>query len=286
MLNGGFGTTHNSSLIAEYSAMLGDAILRHRTRVAEHSARVQAELASRVKSEFIATMSHELRTPLNAVIGFSKILGEHHRRRLADAEVVEYGSLIHEAAAHLLSIINDILEISKIQSGKFTLDLREVALEEVLQACVASFRLLAQEARVTIESRIPPNLPAVRGDAVKLRQIFTNLISNAVKFTPCGGTITLSAAVTADDVVEVTVEDTGIGMTADELVIALTPFGQVDSGASRWREGTGLGLPIVKGLVELHGGRLELESEKGRGTRAIVTLPPVPDPSGAALNGF
>ena len=149
MLNGGFGTTHNSSLIAEYSALLGDAILRHRTRVAEHSARVEAELASRVKSEFIATMSHELRTPLNTVIGFSKILGEHDRRRLPTRR--SSTRLIHDAAAHLLSIINDILEISKIQSGKFTLEARDVALEEVLQACVASFRVLAQEARVTIE---------------------------------------------------------------------------------------------------------------------------------------
>src|SRR5512134_38945 len=111
MLNGGFGTTPTTSLISEYSALLGDAILRHRTRVAEHSARIEAELASRVKSEFIANMSHELRTPLNTVIGFSKILGEHDRRRLPDADVVEYARLIHDAAAHLLSVINDILDI-------------------------------------------------------------------------------------------------------------------------------------------------------------------------------
>ena len=249
MLNGGYSTTPNTSLISEYSALLGDAILRHRTRVAEHSARVEAELASRVKSEFIATMSHELRTPLNTVIGFSKILGEHDRR-LPDGEVVEYAHLIHDAAAHLLAIINDILEISKIQSGRFTLEARDVALEEVLQACVASFRVMAQEARVTIDSRVPADLPLVRGDAVKLRQIFTNLVCNAVKFTPSGGTIALRAATTAEGGVLIAVQDTGIGMTPDELLVAMTPFGQVDGGRSRWREGTGLGLPIAKGLVE------------------------------------
>jgi two-component system, cell cycle sensor histidine kinase PleC len=278
MLNGGYSTTPNTSLISEYSALLGDAILRHRTRVAEHSARVEAELASRVKSEFIATMSHELRTPLNTVIGFSKILGEHDRRRLPDGEVVEYAHLIHDAAAHLLAIINDILEISKIQSGRFTLEARDVALEEVLQACVASFRVMAQEARVTIDCRVPADLPLVRGDAVKLRQIFTNLVCNAVKFTPSGGTVALRAATTAEGGVLIAVQDTGIGMTPDELLVAMTPFGQVDGGRSRWREGTGLGLPIAKGLVELHGGTLEIRSVKGRGTQAVVSLPPRPKP--------
>jgi two-component system cell cycle sensor histidine kinase PleC len=286
MLNSGFGTTKHTSLIADYSALLGDAILRHRTRVAEHSARVEAELASRVKSEFIATMSHELRTPLNTVIGFSKILGEHNRRRLPDGEVVEYARLIHDAAAHLLSVINDILEISKIQSGRFALEMRDVALEEVLQACVSSFRIMAQEACVTIDGRVPAELPLVRGDAVKLRQIFTNLVGNAVKFTPSGGTIALRAAMTPAGGVMVTVEDTGIGMTPDELLVALTPFGQVDGGRSRWREGTGLGLPIAKGLVELHGGTLEIVSEKGRGTRVIVILPRADFAVAPALDGF
>lgn len=278
MLNGGYSTTPNTSLISEYSALLGDAILRHRTRVAEHSARVEAELASRVKSEFIATMSHELRTPLNTVLGFSKILGEHDRRRLPDGEVVEYAHLIHDAAAHLLAIINDILEISKIQSGRFTLEARDIALEEVLQACVASFRVMAQEARVTIDSRVPADLPLVRGDAVKLRQVFTNLVCNAVKFTPSGGTVALRASTTAEGGVLVAVQDTGIGMTPDELLVAMTPFGQVDGGRSRWREGTGLGLPIAKGLIELHGGTLEIRSVKGRGTQAVVSLPPRPKP--------
>ncbi len=278
MLNGGYSTTPNTSLISEYSALLGDAILRHRTRVAEHSARVEAELASRVKSEFIATMSHELRTPLNTVLGFSKILGEHDRRRLPDGEVVEYAHLIHDAAAHLLAIINDILEISKIQSGRFTLEARDIALEEVLQACVASFRVMAQEARVTIDSRVPADLPLVRGDAVKLRQVFTNLVCNAVKFAPSGGTVALRASTTAEGGVLVAVQDTGIGMTPDELLVAMTPFGQVDGGRSRWREGTGLGLPIAKGLVELLGGTLEIRSVKGRGTQAVVSLPPRPKP--------
>ena len=164
--------------------------------------------------------------------------------------------------------------------------MRDFALEEVLQACVASFRVMAQEACVTIDSRVPAELPLVRGDAVKLRQVFTNLVCNAVKFTPSGGTIALRAGMTPAGAVAVTVEDTGIGMTADELLVAMTPFGQVDGGRSRWREGTGLGLPIAKGLVELHGGTLELTSEKGRGTRVVVILPRPDFALAPALDGF
>lgn len=260
--------------MGEYAMLLGDAVLRHRARVAEHSARIEAELANRVKSEFIANMSHELRTPLNTVIGFSKILSEHDRRRLPDKEIVEYSNLILDAATHLLAVINDILDISKIQSGKYALDAREIAIDDILVACLSSFKLHAVEAEVKLTNRIALDLTPVRGDSVKLRQIFTNLISNAIKFTPKGGTVAVEAYRRGDDGVTVTVRDTGIGMTAEEVMVALTPFGQVDGSRQRWREGTGLGLPIARALVQLHGGELKVQSQKGVGTEISVILPP------------
>ena len=257
----------------EYASLLSEAVLRHRARVAEQSARIEADLASKVKSEFIANMSHELRTPLNTVIGFSKLLTQHHLRRLPDKEIVEYATLIHDAAGHLLSVINDILDISKIQSGKYTLDAREVNVGEILAASVSSFRMMASEAHVDLNFTLAPDLRAIRGDAEKLRQIFTNIISNALKFTPAEGTVDVTARGTGTGGVVISIRDSGVGMTAEEIGIALTPFGQVDGGRSRWREGAGLGLPIAKALVELHGGSLELRSNKGSGTEAIITLP-------------
>ena len=263
----------SNSLISEYSSLLGDAVLRHRTRVAEHSARIEAEVASRVKSEFIANMSHELRTPLNTVVGFSKLLSEHDRRHLKDDEIVQYATLIHDSAGHLLAVINDILDISKIQSGKYTLDAREIALDEVLHISVASLELMSAEAGVIVEKEIGADLPMIRGDSVKLRQVFTNIIGNAIKFTRSGGTVTIRAMRMPDGGALVEIADTGIGMSEEEIKIAMTPFGQVDSSRARWRDGTGLGLPISKSLIDLHSGKLDIMSEKDVGTTVSVLLP-------------
>jgi two-component system, cell cycle sensor histidine kinase PleC len=274
MLNGAFGKPKSASLMGEYSTLLGDAVLRNRTRAAEHAARIEAELANRVKSEFIANMSHELRTPLNTVIGFSKILTEHDRRRIPDKEIVEYAQLILDGAGHLLSVINDILDISKMQSGRYTLDAREINIGDVLKSAILSLKDQSDEAGLEIEVRIAPGLPAVRGDAGKLRQVFANILSNAVKFTTKGGSVAVEALRLAEGGVVILVRDTGIGMTLEELQVALSPFGQVDGGHSRWREGTGLGLPIAMALVELHGGELKVRSVKGQGTEVAILFPP------------
>jgi two-component system cell cycle sensor histidine kinase PleC len=259
--------------MGEYSALLADSVLRHRAWTAEHAARLEMQLASKVKSEFIANMSHELRTPLNTVIGFAKLLGEHETRRLKDAEVVEYADLIRDAATHLLAVINDILDISKMQSGRYTLDAREVDLAEVLQAVLASYKQGAVEVGVLLSSRYDADLPAIRGDPAKLRQIFSNLVSNAIKFTQPGGSVTVEARALPDGGAAVYVRDTGLGMSKEEVAIALTPFAQVDASHSRWREGTGLGLPIARALVQLHGGRIEIHSAKSLGTEVAVLLP-------------
>jgi two-component system, cell cycle sensor histidine kinase PleC len=259
--------------MGEYSALLADAVLRQRAREAEHVARVEMELASKVKSEFIANMSHELRTPLNTVIGFAKLIGESRRRQLTSDQIVEYADLIRDAATHLLTVINDILDISKMQSGKYTLDAREIDLKEIVEVVVASFARNAADLGVSIESNVDPAVPTVRGDPSKLRQVFNNLISNAVKFTPPGGSVSVSAGGLTDGGAAITIRDTGVGMTKDEIALALTPFSQVDASHSRWREGAGLGLPIAKALVQLHGGKLEVRSAKSLGTEVAVTLP-------------
>ncbi len=273
MIGGAIFKQSGVSLMGEYASLVGEAILRQRTREAEHAARIEAELANRVKSEFISNMSHELRTPLNTMIGFSKLISEHDKRRLPDAEIVEYAKLINDAAGHLLSVINDILDISKLQSGRYTLDASEINVEDVLQLAYTANRNAAREAGISLDLEVAANLPLIRGDAAKLRQAFHNIISNAIKFTLQGGAVKIEAIRLADGGVAVVIRDTGVGMSPDEVKLATTPFGQVDGKRTRWREGAGLGLPIARSLVELHGGQIRIQSEKGRGTEVGVILP-------------
>lgn len=272
MLNGSSKNLRSDSLMSEYASLLGDAVLRQRARSAEHSARAVSEHADRIKSEFVSNMSHELRTPLNTVIGFSKILSEHQSQNLNGEQITEYATLIHDAAIDLLSVVNDILDISKIQTGTYTLDRQEVDLLSVLTAAAHAARGLGNARDISVEFRAD-DLPAITGQANKLSQIFNSILSNAVKFTHPGGTVTVTAESASDNTVAITIRDTGVGMNAEELSVALKPFGQVDGSRTRWQEGTGLGLYIARALTELHGGQLRIRSKKDVGTEVTVTLP-------------
>jgi signal transduction histidine kinase len=230
----------------------------------------RAELASRAKSQFLATMSHELRTPLNAIIGFSELLGSD--LAVAERNRVEYAKDIRDSGSHLLRIINDILDLSKIEAGKLALDLEPVAMKEVVESCRRIVAERAAEAQLELAVDCPADLPLVRGDLCKLKQIVLNLVSNSVKFTPAGGRIVIRAAA-AGPAIAVTVEDSGIGIAEEDIPTALAPFGQVDSSLARKYAGTGLGLSLTKSLVELHGGTFELSSRPGEGTTIRFTLP-------------
>jgi signal transduction histidine kinase len=236
-------------------------------------AKEEAELASRSKSEFLANMSHELRTPLNAVIGFADILKGEVFGPLGDQRYVDYAGDIRDSGLHLLKLINDVLDVSKIEFGKIALADETVDVAAVAQSCVRLMHDRADAAGITITQSLPLDLPLVQADELRLKQILLNLLSNAVKFTQPGGAVTLSGA-SDERGLCIIVEDTGIGIEPGDLATALRPFGQIDSRLARKYQGTGLGLPLTKSMVELHGGRLEIESVPGVGTKATVWLPP------------
>jgi len=246
---------------------------RKRVEVDLRRAKDEAELASRSKTEFLANMSHELRTPLNAIIGFSDILTGQIFGPLSDARYVDYARDIRDSGLHLLTLINDVLDIAKVEFGKVELLEETVDIVAVIESCLRLVRERAQTAGIQLEQALPPALPYLLGDGRRLKQILLNLLSNSVKFTPGDGRVTVSASHDADGF-RLTVEDTGIGIAADDLETALRPFGQIDSRLARKYQGTGLGLPLARSMAELHGGRLELRSAPGEGTRATLWLPP------------
>ena len=250
-----------------------DMTERDRVEQALRDAKESAENSSRAKTEFLANMSHELRTPLNAVIGFTEIMQHEMFGPLGDARYKGYTNDIIESARHLLKIINDILDVSKAEAGQLELQEGEIDPKQVI---AASLRLVEERARrdgVTITLEPSDGLPWLFADQRKLIQIFVNLLSNAAKFTPEGGRVSVASGMTPDGAMFFTVSDTGIGMTKEDIVTALIPFGQIDSTLSRRYEGTGLGLPLVKAFVELHGGVLDITSVTGQGTSVTVTLP-------------
>ncbi len=235
------------------------------------TARDHAEMASRSKTEFLANMSHELRTPLNAIIGFSEVLKEEMFGAIGNERYVTYAHDIHDSGMLLLDIINDILDVSKAEAGKLELHEEPVDIRNTVMSSLRLIRARAAEGDLRLKLDIPRGLPPLMVDQRMLKQILINLLSNAVKFTPAGGEVTISVECRKGEVA-FSVADTGIGIDEKDLGRALEPFAQVDSAFSRQHQGTGLGLPLVKSLVELHGGRLSIESRLGQGTRVTVHL--------------
>jgi signal transduction histidine kinase len=231
-----------------------------------------AAAGNQSKSQFLATMSHELRTPLNAVIGFSEILKDEIFGPVGSARYKDYAASIHRSGSHLLGLINDILDISKFDAGKLELHDEPVDVGRVLADCICLMEPQAQKANVTMQTDLTQGAFLLKADDRRLRQVLLNLLSNAVKFTPDGGAVSISAA-SRDGGLAITVTDTGIGIAAKDIPLALERFGQIDSTLSRRYQGTGLGLPLAKHLVELHNGSLAIESEVGNGTTVTITFP-------------
>jgi signal transduction histidine kinase len=236
------------------------------------AAKDAAETASRAKTEFLANMGHELRTPLNAIIGFSTMMREGTFGPL-DGKYLEYATAIAESGCHLLTVINGILDMARAESNRMVLVEEEVEIARAVAFSLGTIEEMAQRAGIDCRSELPDDLPRFLGDAAKLRQILINLISNAVKFTPAGGEVRVTVEREPDDGLAFRVADTGIGIPHDKLSLALAPFGQIDGGLNRRYDGLGLGLPLAKRLVELHGGTMEIASEPGKGTAVTARFP-------------
>ena len=241
------------------------------------AAKDQAEAATRTKAEFLAMMSHELRTPLNAVIGFSEIIGRESLGPVGHPQYRDYAEDIRAGADHLLNMVEDILEFTRSESGESELKETIVGVRDSVAAALRLIRDQANRKRLQIDVDLAVDLPNLRADERKFRQILLNLMTNAVKFTPDGGRITVTARCgeqpDADMVVEV--RDTGIGIAQKDLERVMEPFTQVDASLSREHGGTGLGLPLSRRLAEMHGGRLELESTLTVGTNVRLTFPAI-----------
>jgi two-component system cell cycle sensor histidine kinase PleC len=237
--------------------------------------KIRAEGANKAKSEFLANMSHELRTPLNAINGFSEIMVGEMFGAMGDKRYKEYAQDILSSGQHLLALINDILDMSKIEAGKMNLRFEPMQLADVVEDSVRLMRNRADAGGLTLEAELPP-LPEIEADYRAIKQVILNLLSNALKFTPAGGHVQVGADMRRDggeDRVRLTVRDTGIGISPEDLERLARPFEQIENQHSKTQQGTGLGLALTKSLVELHQGLLELTSEPGVGTVASVTLP-------------
>jgi two-component system cell cycle sensor histidine kinase PleC len=243
-------------------------------RLVSDEARKRAEAGSKAKSRFLATMSHELRTPLNAIMGFSEVMKDEMFGQHATPIYREYSHDIYESGRHLLELINEILDLSRIEAGRYELVEEHAHLGDIAQDCQRLLTLRASGKGLQVHASIDPELQQVWIDVRAMRQICLNLLSNAIKFTPKGGTVTITVSRTPDGGQMLSVRDTGPGIPPDEIPKVLQAFGQGSLAHETAEGGTGLGLPIVQSLIELHGGTFDLQSELRKGTEVTVTLPP------------
>jgi PAS domain S-box-containing protein len=256
----------------KFCAVLRDITAWKKTELELVEARKQAERASAQKSDVLAKISHEIRTPLNAIIGFSEVMAEERFGPIGNERYKEYLRDIHESGGYVISLVNDLLDLAKIEAGKLDLDFESVNLNEIATSCVALLQPEAQRGRVVLRSGLSPKLPPVVADERSIRQIMINVLSNAVKFTDAGGQVIVSSALGDKGEAIIRVRDTGIGMTEADLKLALEPFRQVPS--TRKAGGTGLGLPLTKALVEANRASLAITSAKNEGTLIEITFPP------------
>jgi ammonium transporter, Amt family len=236
-------------------------------------AKAEAEAANRAKSSFLANMSHELRTPLNAIIGFSEVMTRELFGQVDNARYRDYIQEIHTSGLHLLSLVNDILDHSRIEAGRIDLHQSAISIAHTVDAIVRMVRLKSEEAELSLVVDVPQNLPGLYADERAIRQVLLNLVSNAIKFTPAGGRITISAGVESDRRIALTVTDTGLGMAKADIPRALQPFVQLQDQLDKMRAGTGLGLSLVSAMVRMHGGTLSIDSAPGKGTQVTIRFP-------------
>ncbi|MBY0383146.1 MAG: PAS domain S-box protein [Xanthobacteraceae bacterium] len=262
----------NPANASEVVAVMRDVTERKAQEQALDIARQEAERASASKSQFLATMSHELRTPLNAIIGFSEMMSREEEMKLDSARRKEYASLINESGNHLLSVVNGILDVSKMESGTFEIAPELFAPRAALVSCCNLMALKAREKGVDLVTRLPQDLPSMTGDPLAFKQILLNLLSNAIKFTERGGSVTVSSTVEGRNMI-VRVADTGVGIGESDLAQLGRPFFQAGGTYQGRHEGTGLGLSIVMSLVALHGGEMKVQSKLDHGTTISVSLP-------------
>jgi signal transduction histidine kinase len=234
----------------------------------------EAEQANHAKSSFLANMSHELRTPLNAIIGFSDVIRHQRFGAVENAKYLEYAKDINDSGVHLLSIINDILDLSKIEAGKGeATQANEFGAIGTIEMAVRVTRSLAEQQRVKVEVASIARSIGLLAVERMVRQILINVLSNALKFTPAGGTVKITSERRGNGEFVIVVADSGVGMTADEIKVALTPFGQIANASNRMHAGTGLGLPLAKAMMEMHGGRLTIKSTPRQGTSVTLAFP-------------
>ena len=263
----------HSGALTGFRGTATDVTELRRREIGLQAAKEVAETANRAKTEFLASMSHELRTPLNAIIGFAEVMHMELLGPIGNRQYYGYVGDIHESARHLLNLINDILDVAKIEAGRTELHEAPLDIRNMFDSAARLIRERSLRAQVQLEISVDQGLPNYNADERKLKQVLINLLSNAVKFTPAGGRIKMQARRDENGDLIMTVADTGIGIPPGALVNVMEPFGQVDNAINRKYSGTGLGLPLTRGLVELHGGTMTLASEQRVGTTVTIRLP-------------